>query len=265
MVAKAANASGKAAEAGQLEISHVYKSFALPDDDRMPVVEDMTFDVAAGDFVSIVGPSGCGKSTLLYCLAGLLEWDRGDIRLDGEPVTGPGSDKGLVFQNPELFAWMTVEDNIAFGLKAQKKYKQHKGDVARYIDMIGLTGFEKSYPRQLSGGMAQRVSLARALINHPKVLMLDEPFGALDTFTRHTMQILLRRIWQEQAMTMIMVTHDINEAIFLSSNIIVVSSRPTSVKAIIRNDCAGVRGDTAEVRAVHQRVADALGMEVAQW
>lgn len=243
---------------GAIRIDSVYKTFLSPDDDKIPVLDDINLDINSGEFISLIGPSGCGKSTLLYCIAGLLTPDQGNIYLDEKAIDGADYERGLVFQNPQLFKWMNVEKNIAFGLKARKIYKERKSDVEKYIKMIGLEGFEKNYPHQLSGGMSQRVSLARALINHPKVLLLDEPFGALDAFTRSSMQKQIRNIWSEQSMTMVMVTHDIDEAIYLSSRIVIMTPRPTTIKTIIDNPCQGKTEEDPEFQKLRRQILNVL-------
>lgn len=243
---------------GNVEIENVCKTFVSPDEERTSVLENVNLHVEGGEFVSIIGPSGCGKSTLLYCIAGLQKPEEGNIFMDGQLVKEPSYERGLVFQNPQLFKWMNVERNIAFGLKARKVYKKRKADVSQYIQMIGLEGFEKNYPHQLSGGMCQRVSLARTLINHPKILLLDEPFGALDAFTRNTMQEQIRNIWKNQNMTMIMVTHDIDEAIFLSSQIVVMTPRPAKIKAIIKNPYQGTREENEGFQKLRREILNTL-------
>lgn len=221
---------------GRIEIQNLTKAFSSPLGDDMTALDDVSFSVEPGDFIILLGPSGCGKTTLLRMIAGLETPTSGSICLDREEIHDTSFERGFVFQDPELFKWLNIEQNVAFGLKARKVYEQRKDDVQKFIDLVGLTGFEKVYPHQLSGGMAQRASLARAIINHPKVLLLDEPFGALDAFTRLEMQCELLKIWNERRMTMIMVTHDIDEAIFLSTKIIVMSQRPAKVKKILENN-----------------------------
>ncbi|WP_461248531.1 ABC transporter ATP-binding protein, partial [Treponema sp. R6D11] len=189
--------------------------------------------IKAGEFISLIGPSGCGKSTFLRTVAGLIVSDEGRIILDNDIINKPGYERGLVFQDPTLFPWLNIYENIAFGLKTRNIYKEKKNDVAHFIKLVGLKGFEKSYPHQLSGGMAQRAALARALVNYPKVLLLDEPFGALDAFTRMNMQDELINIWKERGTTTIMVTHDVDEAIYLSDKIFVMSARPAKIESII--------------------------------
>ncbi len=188
--------------------------------------------VAPGEFVAILGPSGCGKSTLLRIVAGLDRPTAGELFLDGAPITGPGPDRGMVFQSYTLFPWLTVEQNIRFGLRERRVPEAEQREIAaRFIARTGLRGFENHWPRQLSGGMQQRTALARALANDPEILLLDEPFGALDHQTRELMQELLLEIWQADRKTVLFVTHDIDEAVFLANRVLVMSARPGRIKA----------------------------------
>ena len=190
-------------------------------------IEDVSIDIQDNDFVCIVGPSGCGKSTLLRMLAGLDFPSAGNIIVNDRKVTGPGPDRGMVFQTYTLFPWMNVEDNIKFGLKIKKLPKGEQQEIAdRYLKIIGLEKFAKSYSKELSGGMKQRVAIARALANQPEVLLMDEPFGALDPHTKSMMQLLMREIWVKEHPTVVFITHDIDEAVFLADKIYVMSARP---------------------------------------
>ena len=190
-------------------------------------IEDVSIDIQDNDFVCIVGPSGCGKSTLLRMLAGLDFPSAGDIIVNDRKVTGHGPDRGMVFQTYTLFPWMNVEDNIKFGLKIKKLPKAEQQEIAdRYLKIIGLEKFAKSYSKELSGGMKQRVAIARALANQPEVLLMDEPFGALDPHTKSMMQLLMREIWVKEHPTVVFITHDIDEAVFLADKIYVMSARP---------------------------------------
>lgn len=190
-------------------------------------IEDVSIDMQDNDFVCIVGPSGCGKSTLLRMLAGLDFPSAGNIIVNDRKVTGPGPDRGMVFQTYTLFPWMNVEDNIKFGLKIKKLPKAEQQEIAdRYLKIIGLEKFAKSYSKELSGGMKQRVAIARALANQPEVLLMDEPFGALDPHTKSMMQLLMREIWVKEHPTVVFITHDIDEAVFLADKIYVMSARP---------------------------------------
>lgn len=193
--------------------------------------------VAANDFITILGPSGCGKSTLLRIVAGLEAPSTGQVLLDGKAVTRPGPDRGMVFQSYTLFPWLTVAQNIGFGLRERNvSERERNGIVASYIDLVGLKGFENHWPKQLSGGMQQRTAIARALANDPEILLLDEPFGALDNQTRGLMQELLLGIWERRKKTVLFVTHDIEEAIFMASRVIVMSARPGRIKSDVSVD-----------------------------
>ncbi|WP_318662287.1 ABC transporter ATP-binding protein [Treponema sp.] len=213
---------------GNIKINNISKSF-----DDVHVLNNFSLDIEPGNFVSLIGPSGCGKSTLLRIIGGLERSYEGTVVLDGEKITKAGSDRGFAFQGSNLFPWLTVKGNVAFGLKARKIYKEKKQDVTDIINLVGLKGFENSYPHQISGGMQQRASLARSLVGHPKVLLLDEPLGALDAFTRMNLQDEILRIKNENNMTMLMVTHDVDEAIYMSDKVVVMSARPSRVEAVI--------------------------------
>jgi len=189
--------------------------------------------VSAGELVSIVGPSGCGKSTLLRLIAGLTPATDGELLVGDEPITEPSAERGLVFQDPNLFPWLTVRRNIEAGLVARGVLKQERGQVDKFMRLVGLETFADAFPHHLSGGMAQRVALARAMINHPKVLLLDEPLGALDAFTRMRMQDEVLRLWQARRTTMLLVTHDIDEAIYMSDRIVIMTPRPGRIEQII--------------------------------
>lgn len=193
-------------------------------------IENVSIDIQDNDFVCIVGPSGCGKSTLLRMLAGLDFPTAGDIIVNDKKIKGPGPDRGMVFQTYTLFPWMSVEENIRFGLKIKKMPKDEQKEIVdRYLDIIGLTKFAKAYPKELSGGMKQRVAIARALANQPEVLLMDEPFGALDPHTKSMMQLLMREIWEKEHPTVVFITHDIDEAVFLANKIYVMSARPGKI------------------------------------
>ncbi|MGJ4958781.1 ABC transporter ATP-binding protein [Bradyrhizobium sp. HKCCYLRH2015] len=198
-------------------------------------LEPVELTIGNNDFVTILGPSGCGKSTLLRIVAGLDHPTSGKVLLDGREVTGPGADRGMVFQSYTLFPWLTVRENIAFGLRERGVPESERNAIAdRFIQQIGLKGFENHWPKQLSGGMQQRCAIARALANDPKILLLDEPFGALDNQTRVLMQEMLLGIWERDQKTVLFVTHDIEEAIFLGSRVLVMSARPGRIKADIK-------------------------------
>lgn len=210
-------------------VSRIYRD----GDNEVTALQNIDFTVNKGDFVSVIGSSGCGKTTLLRMLSGLDSTEYGEILLDGERIEGPDPKRGYIFQQGNLFPWLTIEKNIAYGLKARHIFKQNKNRVQEFIDLTGLTGFEKSYPHQISGGMAQRVAIARALINDPEILLLDEPMGALDSFTRAELQDKLLEIRKIKNTTMILVTHDIDEAIYLSDKIIIMTPRPGRISEIL--------------------------------
>ena len=194
-------------------------------------LEKTSFTVADGEFVTILGPSGCGKSTILRIVAGLEESNSGQVLLDGKEINGPGPDRGMVFQSYTLFPWLNVKDNITFGLKLKGVSQKERDDLARhYLQLIGLEGFEKHFPIQLSGGMKQRVAIARALANDPKILLMDEPFGALDAQTRTIMQEVLLKAWEETKKTILFITHDVDESIFLADSVYVMTARPGRLK-----------------------------------
>ena len=218
---------------GAIRIENLVKTFISNEGETVTALNGVNLDIPPGSFVSLIGPSGCGKTTLLRCIAGLETPSGGEVLVDGAKITKPGSDRGFAFQQANLFPWLTIRDNVAFGLRARHIYKNRKDDVDKFIKLVGLEGFEKSFPHQLSGGMNQRASLARALVGHPKILLLDEPLGALDAFTRMTMQDEIIRLWKEHNTTMVMVTHDVDEAVYLSDYVVVMSPRPAKVEKII--------------------------------
>ena len=207
-------------------VSKLNKRYRTSDGDVIALA-NVDIEVAEGEFVTIVGPSGCGKSTLLYILGGFIGADGGLIEVGGRAVTGPGVDRGVVFQEYALFPWLTVAQNIRYGLEMNgTPRKRGEEIVERLVRTIGLQGFEHRFPRELSGGMKQRVAIARTLAYDPQILLLDEPFGALDALTRETMQDELLRLWQATRKTVVMVTHDVNEAVYLSGRVLVMSQRP---------------------------------------
>jgi ABC-type nitrate/sulfonate/bicarbonate transport system ATPase subunit len=215
-----------------LRASNLHRRFG-----DITALSDIYFDIPKGQVVSLVGPSGCGKSTLLRIVAGLDRPTSGSVTLDGRPVAGPGSDRGMVFQSYTLFPWLTVAENVGFGLREKRVPERERRDiVGAWLDRVGLSGFAGHFPRQLSGGMQQRTAIARALANDPAVLLLDEPFGALDNQTRGLMQELLLGIWERDRTTVLFVTHDIEEAAFLASRVLVMSARPGRIKAEIAVD-----------------------------
>jgi len=203
----------------------------------LPVLDDINLDIAPGEFVSIVGSSGCGKSTLLRLLIGLENSFDGRILLDGQPVVGTGLERGIVFQDHRLFPWLTVAQNVGLALENSPRSPREKAAaIAEHIALVGLEGFENAYPHQLSGGMSQRVAIARGLVNRPRILLLDEPFGALDALTRANLQQELQRIWQQEKITMVIVTHDVDEAVLLGDRVVVMEPRPGRIKRILPVD-----------------------------
>ena len=222
-------------EGSSLRLREVSKDFPVPENERVRALalDSISLSLAAGELVSIVGPSGCGKSTLLRLIAGLDAPTSGALWTGTEPITGPSAERGLVFQDPNLFPWLTVRRNIEAGLVACGVLREKRHEVAEFMRLVGLEAFANAYPHHLSGGMAQRVALARALINHPKVLLLDEPLGALDAFTRMRMQDEVLRLWQARRSTVLMVTHDIDEAIYMSDRLVIMTPRPGRIDRII--------------------------------
>jgi ABC-type nitrate/sulfonate/bicarbonate transport system ATPase subunit len=225
-----------ASDASSLRIEDVAKRYIASDGREVDALDGVSLNLAAGELVCLVGPSGCGKSTLLRLVAGLEAPNRGQLWVGNEPIAGPSAQRGLVFQDPNLFPWLTVKRNIQAGLVARGVLHEKRAEVDEFMNLVGLEGFANAYPHQLSGGMAQRAALARALINHPKVLLLDEPLGALDAFTRMRMQDEVLRIWQARSTTMLLVTHDIDEAIYMSDRIVIMTPRPGRVERIIDVD-----------------------------
>ncbi len=230
-----------------LSIKHINKDFDI-NNEKLHVLDDINIDIKEGEFVCIVGFSGCGKSTLLRMIGGVESIEDGTIEMNGEPVTGPGLNRGMIFQESRLFPWLSVRENIEFGLIEEEKKRLGKKAVRKKVDellsLVELEGFGDARISQLSGGMQQRVSIARSLIGNPKLLLLDEPFGALDAITRINMQSEILRIWKEEKTTMLLVTHDIDEAVLLADRIVVLSNRPGSVKKIVNVSLARPRKRT---------------------
>ena len=222
-------------EAASLIAREVRKSFPAPENplSRRQVLDGVTFSLAPGELVSLIGPSGCGKSTLLRLIAGLDSTDEGELLVGPEQIKSPNAERGLVFQDPNLFPWLTVRRNIQSGLVARGVLHEKRAEVDQFMRLVGLEAFANVYPHHLSGGMAQRAALARALINHPKVLLLDEPLGALDAFTRMRMQDEVLRLWEARRTTMLLVTHDIDEAIYMSDRIMIMTPRPGRIERTI--------------------------------
>jgi NitT/TauT family transport system ATP-binding protein len=220
-------------EPAKLHIQGISKAYR-GDGHEVVAVDGIDLEIRNREFATILGPSGCGKSTLLRIVAGLAKPTQGGVRLDGRTISGPGRDRGMVFQSYTLFPWLTVQQNIQFGLQLSGAPRVERENTAReFVNKVGLRGFEHAYPKALSGGMKQRVAIARALANNPDVLLLDEPFGALDAQTRALMQELLTQVWEEFHKTILFVTHDVEEAIFLSDRVFVMTARPGRIKAEI--------------------------------
>lgn len=237
---------------GEVTVRDLSKSFTL-DGRPLSVLSDLNLVVQSGEALAIVGPSGCGKTTLLRVLAGLETPDAGQVLIDGAPVQGVGHQRAVIFQEPRLLPWLTVLQNVAFGLTVRGIDTRQAEDKARhYLRLVGLSGFEAAFPRQLSGGMAQRVGIARALTVQPEILLLDEPLGALDAMTKLTMQEELARIWREEAVTMILVTHDLEEAIFLADRVLVLTRGNTQPPRLIDIDLPRPR-DRSDPRFVAMR------------
>jgi len=219
--------------AGTIDIQNLHKHYNVKGK-TLHVLDNISLSIKPGEFISIVGSSGCGKSTLLRLLIGLESGYEGQLLLDGQPIKGTSLERGIVFQEHRLFPWLTVEQNVALGLlNATGTQASKDKSVQEHIDLVGLKGFEKAYPYQLSGGMSQRVAIARALVNRPEVLLLDEPFGALDALTRTRLQQELQRIWQAEGITAILVTHDVEEAVYLGDRVVVMQPRPGRIKRIV--------------------------------
>jgi ABC-type nitrate/sulfonate/bicarbonate transport system ATPase subunit len=224
-----------------IEIQKIRKQFKVKSE-VLPVLEDLSLTIQPGEFLSIVGASGCGKSTLLRLLVGLDRDYQGEIRVGGSIVTGTSLDRGIVFQEHRLFPWLTLEQNVSLGLQNSRWSEERKKQAVReHIELVGLTGFETAFPHQLSGGMAQRAAIARGLVNQPSILLLDEPFGALDALTRTRLQNELQNIWQREKITMILVTHDVDEAVYLGDRVVVMQPRPGRIKKVYPIDVAHPR------------------------
>ena len=237
------------AAVGRVDVRSLSIDVGLPGE-RFTALDHLDFTIEPGEFVCVLGPSGCGKSTLLGAIAGHVASTRGEIEVDGERVEGPHRNRGLVFQQHTLFPWKRVIDNVAFGLKMSGLGLAERHREARaLLDLVGLQGFETRYPVQLSGGMQQRVEIARALINRPHILLMDEPFGALDAQTRRMMQSLLLDVWARMRTTVMFVTHDIDEALFLADRILVLSRRPARIVADIAVPLARPRDDESTIAA----------------
>lgn len=249
-----------AAEAGaRLSVAGVSHAFDIRGA-ALPVLDHVDLAVAPGEFVALLGPSGCGKSTLLRLVAGLEPPDSGTLSIDGEPIAGPDPSRLLVFQDPTLYPWRTVRGNVALGLEARGLLKAQGSRVDDALRLVGLADFADAYPHQLSGGMAQRTALARALVNAPRLLLLDEPLGKLDALTRLAMQGELVRLWQEKGFSALLVTHDVEEALVLATRVIVLSDRPARIRAEIVNAAPYPRHrDDPDLVRLRREVLEILG------
>ena len=259
--------AAQGAQPARLRVDQVSLRYRTPEGGTFAALEKVSFEVPDQQFAVIVGPSGCGKSSLLYLTAGLSEPTEGDIYVGGQRVDGPGADRGMVFQSYTLFPWLTVRENVEFGLKRRGlPAAERKEIVDYYLNEVGLANFAGNYPKQLSGGMMQRVAIARALANDPKILLMDEPFGALDSQTRNSMQKLLLRVWEEHRKTVLFVTHDIDEAILLGDRIYVMTARPGRLKEEIVVPIPRPRSldmvMDADFIAVKRRILDLLKNEI---
>ncbi|ACS85154.1 ABC transporter ATP-binding protein [Musicola paradisiaca] len=245
-----------------VEFSHLKKQFSVGGA-PLTVIDDLSLSIYSGELVAIVGSSGCGKSTLLRLLAGLDNQFQGRILVDGMPVHGIGGDRGMVFQEPRLFPWLSVRHNIALGLASEKlRRSERDAQVDRFLKLVGLEAFADALPAQLSGGMAQRVAIARGLVANPRILMLDEPFGALDALTRQQMQQELRRIHQQEGTTTLLVTHDVEEAVYLADRILVLAPRPGRLRHIAAIDLPHPR--RRDSQAFHQQCSELLALLTQQ-
>lgn len=230
----------------QLAIKDVDRVLHDNNGQKINVLKDINLKVGSGEFISIIGPSGCGKTTLLRLISGLDTPENGQVSVDGKLITEPDVSRGYVFQHGSLFPWETIRENISSGLKAIHGYDYDHELVDQYIDLMGLKGFESAYPHQVSGGMAQRAALARSIVLKPELLLLDEPMGALDAFTRADVQDVIQKVWKQTKTTMILVTHDIDEAIYLGTQIVVMTPRPGKIKEIVDNPLDFPRNRTSD-------------------
>jgi NitT/TauT family transport system ATP-binding protein len=249
----------------KLEISGLGKTF-VTDRGSTVALKGVNLTIGDNEFLSLVGTSGCGKSTLLSIAAGLEQQSEGTISIDGEPITAPGLDRGVVFQSYTLLPWLTVQQNVEFALKAAGKSGRETAEIARdHLHLVSLDGFENAYPAELSGGMKQRVAIARALSYRPKMLLMDEPFGALDALTRHHMQELLTVIWEQHRLTVLFITHDVEEAVYLSDRVAVMTNRPGRIKNVIPVNLDRPRAydivSSPEFQSIQREVLDSIRSE----
>ncbi|HIH87462.1 MAG TPA: ABC transporter ATP-binding protein [Methanosarcinales archaeon] len=247
-----------------LSIKNLNKIYHTEEGDEVVALSDINLYVADKEFVCFIGPSGCGKTTLLRIIAGLEKPDSGTLTVNKEPITGPGPDRGMVFQEYSLFPWRTVLKNITFSLELKKIPKSEREKIAReFLELVGLLEFADSYPHELSGGMKQRVAIARAMVNDPDVLLMDEPFGAVDAQTRNRLQHELLNIWEKKKKTVLFITHSVDEAVFLADKVVVFTARPGRVKEVINVDLPRPRERTSfEANAVREHLLASLGAEI---
>jgi NitT/TauT family transport system ATP-binding protein len=255
----------------RIAFKNVSMRFPTQDGGHMNVVDDVSYDIRDREFVSVIGPSGCGKTTMMNIVAGFMQPSSGAVTLDGKPITGPGPDRGVIFQDYGVFPWLTVKDNIAFGLnlRANRTPAAERDEICRrYMQLMGLADFAGAWPRMLSGGMRQRLALARAYAVKPEFLLMDEPFGALDAQTRSAMQDLLLQVLAAENKTVMLITHSVEEAIYLSNRIVVMTARPTRIREIIRVPFVYPRTsallDSAEFGELRAHVRDLVMQEYAQ-
>jgi len=247
-----------------LSIKNLNKTYHTEEGEEVVALSDINLYVADKEFVCFIGPSGCGKTTLLRITAGLEKPDSGTLTVNNEPITGPGPDRGMVFQEYSLFPWRTVLKNITFSLELKKIPKSEREKIARdFLKVVGLSKFADSYPHELSGGMKQRVAIARALVNDPDVLLMDEPFGAVDAQTRNRLQHELLNIWENKKKTVLFITHSVDEAVFLADKVVVFTARPGRVKEVINVDLPRPRERTSfEANEVREHLLASLGAEI---
>jgi len=247
-----------------LSIKNLNKTYHTEEGDEVVALSDINLDVADKEFVCFIGPSGCGKTTLLRIIAGLEEPDSGTLTVNNEPITGPGPNRGMVFQEYSLFPWRTVLKNITFSLELKKIPKSEREKIARdFLKLVGLLEFADSYPHELSGGMKQRVAIARAMVNDPDVLLMDEPFGAVDAQTRNRLQHELLNIWEKKKKTVLFITHSVDEAVFLADKVVVFTARPGRIKEVFSIDLPRPRERTSfEANAVREHLLATLGAEI---
>ncbi|MCD4808812.1 MAG: ABC transporter ATP-binding protein [Methanosarcinales archaeon] len=247
-----------------LSIKNLNKTYHTEEGDEVVALSDINLDVADKEFVCFIGPSGCGKTTLLRITAGLEKPDSGTLTVNNEPIKGPGPDRGMVFQEYSLFPWRTVLKNITFSLEMKKIPKSEREKISRdFLELVGLSKFADSYPHELSGGMKQRVAIARALVNDPDVLLMDEPFGAVDAQTRNRLQHELLNIWEKKKKTVLFITHSVDEAVFLADKVVVFTARPGRIKEVFSIDLPRPRERTSfEANAVREHLLATLGAEI---